>query len=328
MYKTVTINHCTYEEIYEGPSRGRFEFAIRNMPSSYGRKDRIKFEYKRCIFEPDMHFGEMTAFKIAEMLRIPCCEVELFSKPYPSQPHVCETGCISHFDVGSDDILYVAENVVSKYAKRHGIKNYYLIDIDSIFAIVYDFFKEHNRPLTEFLKFKRDFIVMTIFDLKFGNFDRGINNWFIRKNKKTGEMELYPMFDNEAILGFTDDILDDMSYNSVSKFNNARNSRVTISNDMKAGKNTNFKDLYDYLLRYYPLETRYANSIFDAFGMKDLEGILNNLPGISEKRKEFAKKNYVYRTMELDRIKAEHEESARVKRFALETSNIDGRLSS
>ena len=318
MYKTVTIDKAKYEEVYEGPARGRFEFALRAFPKTYGRKDKVQFEYKRCIFEPDMHLGEMTAFKIAEKLGIPCCEVELFSKQHPTMLDIFETGCISYFEVGSDDVLYSAENLISTYAKEHGISSFHLIDIDSIFCAIYDFLKRNNRPLEEYFKFKRDFITMTFFDLKFGNFDRGINNWFVRVNKTTGVVELYPMFDNEAILGFTDDILENMSYTEISKFNNERKSKVY----------TNFKDMYEYLLKHYPFEMRHASMVLSSFKLEDLESILNNLPGISDKRKEFARKNYAYRTIELDRIKTEYEDSVRVKRAALRTVNFDERMSS
>ena len=49
---------------------------------------------------------------------------------------------------------------------------------------------------------------MSIYDLKYMNPDRRLNNWFIRKNKKTGQLDLYPMFDNEMILGFDNDLND------------------------------------------------------------------------------------------------------------------------
>lgn len=328
MYKTVDIDITKYEEIYEGPSRGRFEYWLRKMPKEYGRKDKVKFEYKRCIFEPDMHFGEMTAFKVAEKIGIPCCEVELFSRPYPANPKLSETGCISYFEQGSDDYLYPAENFASKFARNEGIQNDYMLDIDSIFSAAYEFFQKNNRPIYEYLKFKKDFIVMTVFDLRFGNFDRGLNNWFIRQNRKTGSMELYPMFDNEAILGFTDDVLEDMSYASILKFNNDRMSKVTIPEDRKQRRYTDFREMYKYLLKNYPLETRFANRMFENFTESDLIEILDNMPDISDERKRFARRNYAYRSMTLDRIREDYDANKLTRRRIYSKVDIDERMSS
>lgn len=71
MYKTVTIDLQKYEQVYENPT-GRIEYYLIDMPKEYTREDKTKFEYKRCIFEPDMHLGEMTAYKAAEKIGIPC----------------------------------------------------------------------------------------------------------------------------------------------------------------------------------------------------------------------------------------------------------------
>ena len=326
MYNTVEIDKTKYEEIYEGPSRGRFEYWLKDMPKEYGRYDKVKFEYKRCVFEPDMHFGEMTAYQVAKKIGIPCCKVELFSKPYPRKPHLSETGCISHFEQSSNDTLFPADNITHRYVKQEGMQDNYMLDINTIFDAVYELFRKNQRPISEFLMFKKDFILMTVFDLRFGNFDRGLNNWFIRQNKKTGKMELYPMFDNEAILGFTDDVLNDMSYASIAEFNNERMSKVTTPEDRKKRRYTDFREMYKYLLKKYPLEIRFANRMFEKFKESDLIEILDNMPGISEERKKFARRNYAYRSMTLDRIREEYEFNKVSRRRIYSTTRIDDRL--
>lgn len=311
MYKTVTIDLQKYEQVYENPT-GRIEYYLIDMPKEYTREDKTKFEYKRCIFEPDMHLGEMTAYKAAEKIGIPCCRVELFKRPYTSKPHLFETGIISYYDTSNNDELYASDSIVTRYMRKRGIMHDYMADIDTIFAAAYEKFKQENRPLGEFLKFKKDFIFMTVFDLQFGNFDRGLNNWFIRRNKITGAMDLYPMFDNEAILGFTDEIPEDMSYQEIAEFNNARKSKVTISSDRVSRKYTDFRDLYTYLLSKYPLETRYATKKVTSFMVSDLDTILNNLPDITPERKEFARRNFMYRKMTLEKIYLEQNNKKKV----------------
>ena len=301
MFKTVTIDLQKYEPVYENPI-GRIEYYLIDMPKEYSREDKTKFEYKRCIFEPDMHYGEMTAYCIAKKLGVPCCKTELFKRPYVSKPNLFETGIISYYDLSNNDVTYAADSIVSRYMKKRGLENDYMADIDTIFAAVLERFRQEGRSIGEFLKFKKDFIVMTVFDLQFGNFDRGLNNWFLRKNKLTGELDLYPMFDNEAILGFTDEIPDDMSYAQIAGFNNVRKSRVTLTEDRKQRKYTDFRELYKYLLEKYPLETRFATKKIGNFTVGDLDEILNNLSDISPERKEFARKNFMYRKMTMEKI--------------------------
>ena len=325
MYKQVRIDLTRYEPIYEYPV-GRIEYNLTDMPESYPRNSRTKFEYKRCIFEPDMHFGEMTGYKIAEKIGIPCCEVELFSRPYRNKPELSEVGAISYFYFGSDDDVFTSSGVITKHAKKNKIEDDYMPDINTIFAAVYDRFKEDGRPISEFLKFKKDFIMMIIFDLKFGNFDRGLNNWYLIKDKKTGRIDLYPMFDNEAVLGFTDDIPENTSYASIADFNNIRKSRVTIPKDRAERKYTDFRDMYRYLLEYYPIETIHATKMINKFKAEDLDEILNNLPGISDERKNFAKKNYMYRQMTMDKLYLDKRKRSRI--VALNIVPFDQRISS
>ena len=172
----------------------------------------------------------------------------------------------------------------------------------SIYEPVYERFKEDGRPISEFLKFKKDFIMMTVFDLRFGNFDRGLNNWYILQDKVTGRLDLYPLFDNEAILGFTDDIPEDTTYASIAEFNNVRRSRVTTPKDRSNRNFSDFRELYRYLLEHYPIETVHATKEINKFKAGDLDEILDNLPGISEERKRFAKRNYMYRQMTMEKL--------------------------
>lgn len=328
MYKQVTIDYRKYEPTYEYPI-GRIEYNLINMPEEYPRNSRTKFEYKRCIYEPDMHLGEFTGFKIAEKIGIPCCETELFSRPYKNKPDLSEVGVISYFYSGSNDVVLTSDAIITRYARKNNIENDFMPDINMIYAAVYERFKEDGRPISEFLKFKKDFIMMTVFDLRFGNYDRGLNNWYLIQDKISGRFDLYPMFDNEAILGFTDDIPDDTSYDSIAEFNNLRKSKVTISKDRAQGKYTDFRELYRYLLEYYPIETVYATKQINKFKAGDLDEILDNLPGISEERKRFSKRNYMYRQMTMEKLYLDYlDKRKRSRTGSLQVIPFDQRLSS
>ena len=325
MYDTHQIDITKYKEVFEHKV-GSYEYNLRNMPDTYTRDDKVKFQYKRCIFEPDIHYGEMTAFKIAEKLGIPCCKAELLKRPYLRKPNLFETGVMSYFSLSSEDELLSPEILISRYCKEKGINNDYMADIDTIFEAISQIFLREKRPLSEFLKFKKDFIVMLMFDLKFGNYDRGLNNWILRKNKKTGELDLYPMFDNEAILGFADEVLDEMSYSSIYNFNQERISKVTIARDRERREYTNFEDMFRYLLERYPIETKHAKNILDRFTGNDLSEILNNLPDISDERKKFAQRNYGFRNLILERIYEDFTKQKN-KRLARNPVTYDDRMS-
>ena len=328
MYKQVRIDYSKYEPVYEYPI-GRIEYNLINMPEEYSRNSRTKFEYKRCIYELDMHLGEMTGYKITEKIGIPCCEVELFSRPYTNRPDLSEVGAISYFYSGSNDVVLTSSGIITRHAKKNKIEDDYMPDINMIFAAVYERFKEDGRPISEFLKFKKDFIMMTVFDLRFGNFDRGLNNWYILQDKVTGRLDLYPMFDNEAILGFTDDIPEDTTYASIAEFNNVRRSRVTTPKDRSNRNFSDFRELYRYLLEHYPIETVHATKEINKFKAGDLDEILDNLPGISEERKRFAKRNYMYRQMTMEKLYMDYLDKIKRSRTGnLHVVPFDQRLSS
>ena len=127
---------------------------------------------------------------------------------------------------------------------------------------------QFKRPYSEFIDFKQDFIDMVVYDIKLLNPDRGLENWFIRQNKSTKAIDLYPMFDNEMILGFDDDI----SYSKT------------------------------LLLNRYPIQTQNALDKFKNFDISNLYEILNSLPDLTENRKNFALKLFDCRSKSLEEI--------------------------
>ena len=86
--------------------------------------------------------------------------------------------------------------------------------------------------------------------------------------------------------------------------------------------------MYKYLLKNYPLETRFANRMFENFTESDLIEILDNMPDISDERKRFARRNYAYRSMTLDRIREDHDANKLTRRRIYSKVDRDERMSS
>ena len=166
---------------------------------------------------------------------------------------------------------------------------------------------QFKRPYSEFIDFKQDFIDMVVYDIKLLNPDRGLENWFIRQNKSTKAIDLYPMFDNEMILGFDDDISYSKTLSneklSYSQEDIKRSSAIVTPDEMINNKNSvNYKKLFTFLLNRYPIQTQNALDKFKNFDISNLYEILNSLPDLSENRKNFALKLFDCRSKSLEEI--------------------------
>jgi len=170
-----------------------------------------------------------------------------------------------------------------------------------IFAAAKEVFMKYDRPYSEYKEFMQDFIDMVVYDIKFGNVDRVTTNWHLRRNHSTGKIDLYPIFDNESILGFSEIIPDNFDEDTLREFNVYR-FPIGRPIDRERGERVLASDLIRYLLENYPNQMRV--SLKKAYRVKkeDLEEILDNLPGVPKRRREFAIKNFEYRDKYLRNI--------------------------
>lgn len=203
------------------------------------------------------------------------------------------SGVISYVSKSEDDELLLPINIIKDYVKAQNLNLEimdYGTDIDTIINAIFFYMNNQKRPYQEFLNFKQDFINMMIYDLKLLNPDRNLGNWFIRRNRKTGEIDLYPMFDNEMILGFDRDIEDEngeVLENNLEESNNKRRSAiVTPVETRKEIKSADYKDMINYLLKKYNFQTRNALYQANKFSSENLEEMLDNIEGLKNARKE------------------------------------------
>lgn len=277
------------------------------------------FFLKRPKSVYDEHIGEVLGSIIGKKMCFKVCEAELYKSPLPI-PNRYINGVISYVDKSKDDILLLPNYIIKDYLKSQNINrdiNNYGIDIDTIMNSIYFYMNKNQRPYKEFLDFKQDFIDMMIYDIKLLNTDRGLSNWFIRKNQKTGEIDLYPMFDNERILGFDNDIEEgesELSENDLKKENNIRELGIVTPSDSRALiRFTNYKNITNYLLKKYPIQTQKSLEKANKFTIQELNNILDSIEGIKKNRKIRVLQLFDERTNSINKIYDEFNKNEKEK---------------
>ena len=139
---------------------------------------------------------------------------------------------------------------------------------------------QFKRPYSEFIDFKQDFIDMVVYDIKLLNPDRGLENWFIRQNKSTKAIDLYPMFDNEMILGFDRQITEFEFSSDQLKYEISKTTSAILTPEahFKHKRNADYNELFKYLLKKYPIQTQNSLRKFSncSFKKSGLSGAVSN----------------------------------------------------
>ncbi len=286
-------NKYKQEDIYSR-EKGIYEYVAINPQNEDSRKNHNRFFVKLSIWNPDQHFGEFLGAVIAQKVGFKTCDVKLFRRQRPNTKYF-DDGIISYVETSKYDDLFLPRGMIKRYRNEvnENPEAYWVLNVDTIMNAGFKEFRDNRRPEAEFLKFKQDIINMMVYDIKFTNADRDSENWKIRKNSKTGEIDLYPMFDNAAILGFERKIIiknnNPKEYEKeIKEYDNERvSSIITPALEMQEEVDEDYKTVLKYLLKKYPEQTKKAVEAVNSFTVEDLKEILNNIEGISEERKKF-----------------------------------------
>ena len=160
--------------------------------------------------------NEVLAYQMCKIYGIPCCKAELAIWKN-------NTGSISWYDLRIDENGIPIDN----YIEGNGLMNNYITHKEQITGIrdtrdekdislildvidyaVMDYYSQKHiseKELMEHIKrIRSEVFAMAIFDRLHGNGDRHNNNWGLKVFGDTGDIALYPLFDNEAIDGDID----------------------------------------------------------------------------------------------------------------------------
>ena len=280
------------------------EYVAKSPENLQSRNNQNRFFLKRNLYSDDLHIGEALAFFIGKNLNFNMCDIEIYKSPL-LKPGVYDLGIKSYVALAEDDIIVSPERIIKLYLESKGEKfdPSKSLDVDTIIQSMFFYVQKYNRPYQEFLDFKQEFINMLVYDARFMIPDRNRDNCFFRLNKKSRILDLYPMFDNEAILGFgcPPEKLSNKTLEELDEEN--KMAIVTPFEIYKKEKYANYKDVINYIKRLYPKETKKALKMVSKISEKDLEEFFMRVENVSEirktttidllsKRKDFFDKTY------------------------------------
>ena len=304
-YTYNVINLNKYEK-YDELRKGIFEYRAKSPENTLSRENHNIFFAKRALWSPDLHIGEHLAGLIGKKCGFKICDTELYRHPiYPA-----DKGIISFVSLSENDKLITPKRIIQEYLKYQNLeyKDLVYTDIDTVFKAIFWFMYQYKRPYDEFSIFKQDFVDMLIFDLELLNPDRGLENWFIRQNTQTKAIDLYPMFDNEMILGFDREITDSELSSEQLKYEDSKTASAILTPEaqLKHERQVDYGKLFKYLLRKYPIQVQNSLQKFQNFSVVNLLDILNQLPDLSETRKKLVISLFDTRNQSLNKIYDEY----------------------
>ena len=322
LYRTdADISGYKLEDVYSESDR-IYQYTNSSLRDPENRKNRASFYLKISKWSPDSHFGEYIGFKIAQMIGFKCCDVELYKSPPQGVNKMIEYGALSFVELSENDTIITPKALIDTYRKSIGdtSKKSWIHSVDTIFNAFFKRMQDDRRPYSDFQEFKQDFINMMIYDIKFTNADRGSDNWLLRTNNLDNKIDLYPMFDNAAILGF---VVDCPNTDSAEEYDEKvkeydSNHPVTIVTPYSetVGKDIeDYRDMLKYLLQHYTKETISALNAVLSFTVEDLQAELDKLEDIDIKRKKFAIDVFKQRDREVREVYREWLENNKQKQI-------------
>lgn len=273
--------------------KGIYEFEARNPENELSRKNHNSFFLKLSKWDEEQHIAEMLGFLIAKKVGFKVCDVEML-KSQREKSSYYDTGAISYVEKSKNDRLMLPRTMIENYRKsiNSNPEAYWIYNIADVINSAFKRVKDNNRPYEEFLNFKQDFINMMVYDIKFINADRVADNWMLREDTKTGEFDMYPMFDNASILGFANrempHVEDEKRYKEeIKDLEQKRQCAIITPNSEKECEiEEEYHSMLKYMLNNYPEQTKKAINAVNTFTREDLEELLNEIEDVTPERKK------------------------------------------
>ena len=267
------------------------------------------------------HYAEYIAYLILKQLGKDVCKVDLgeidIKNKYSSKTISVE-GVLSYYQLQPQENFKTLAELVESYKKEHPKKykemtergktnsqlNY--VNIEIILKTLEEYYTQHGQG-DKIPQMRKHFFDMCVFDLMFANRDRNDENFGVKVNQLTNEIDFYPLFDNEQILGMQEEKNDVTKYLSSEKEYEKFKEKSLTSYMGIPGQvsNTTPATFFKYLLENYADETMDALEDIGRYSFPHLEEVLEVCPGLSEEHKQLAKKIFLERQQEIaDIVKA------------------------
>lgn len=277
-------------------------------------------------------YGEFIGSLAAKRMGIPVCDVELVKHPMnnprsKSGRYVDVPGALSFIDLQPGESLTESEEIVNWFKNTHydeflAIQNPlgefedgdYRIsqnnntlnnNIELIIPAFESYIREKCRGTEQDVASVRQAIIeMTVYDCTLANTDRNDNNFGLAIGPQG--TRFYPIYDNEYILGFSEEEFNIGKYSATSlqrHIDLELTSRLGVTS--KPEKVTH-SEMMTYLFSTYPKETLEAYKKSQRFTEDDLIEIMDECEGLSDVHKAYAKRIFKMRKRAIDVIKEEY----------------------
>lgn len=262
------------------------------------------------------HYAEYIAYLILKQLGKKVCKVDLGEieiKNKYSNKIINIEGVLSQYEVTLEENFKELMVIVDSYKEEHPKKykemttrgktdskdNY--VNIEIILNTLEEYYKKNGQS-DKIPQMRKEFFDMCMFDMIFANRDRSDDNFGVKVNQVTNEINFYPLFDNEQILGMQEEKADIVRYLSSEKeYQKFKKENLTSCIGIPGNpKKIEPTTLLKYLLEYYYEETMDSLNDIGRYTYQDLEEVLEVCPGLSEEHKAFAKKIYLERQQEIN----------------------------
>lgn len=307
-------------ELFDSKVRLNMNFRGTNQLNSFGYfKSKRGYNSKlKNSKQHANHYGEYISSIILKQLGKSACKVDIgfatIKHPYTNKTIELE-GCLSHFQLSETQSMFNAGIVIDAFksasprkyreltqrGKSESEKNYTNIEI--ILEAFEHKFRSVGQP-GKIPNIRKRIFDMCAFDLIYANRDRHDENFGIKVDQLTDDVEFYPLFDNEQILGFHEDRKDvAFLLSNEEAFEKYKEGNLTSCIGIP-GKTHKIKptELLEYLLEKYPDEILDSIQDIRRYKLSDLEELMDSCEGLSDEHKQFAKKIYLDREKEIDEV--------------------------
>lgn len=306
-------------KLYESKIRANLSFKGTKQPISFGyfkSKTGYNKKYKNTK-EYANHYGEYIAYIILKQLGKKACKVDIgeleIKNPYNSKPIQVE-GILSHFQLTQEEIFQPISVIIEQYKEvhpkkyrdmtsrgnTHSDKNY--TNVELILNAIEEAFRKNGQE-HKISEARKKFFDMCIFDIKFANRDRHDENFGLKINQVTNEIDFYHLFDNEQILGFQENRPDIVKYLDLSdstQYKKFKDRELTSCIGIPENiQRINSQEFLMYLLEHYPEETIDSLKDISRYKLEDLKELMSFCSRLSKEHKDFAEKIFIDREQEV-----------------------------
>lgn len=148
------------------------------------------------------------------------------------------------------------------------------------------------------LENKNSVIRMIVYDCLYGNNDRHDENWALVKDYQKNDISLYPLYDNERVLGLYENqevIEEALRKNKVVEVSDKKLfSRIKVPGERESF--SNYREVLKYMIKHYPEETSEAiKDNLEGNTSEKIENYLESCEGLPKCYVEFAIQMYLSR---------------------------------